>query len=46
VASTVYRYPANSAVGIAIMLAGLPVYFFWSRRGRPDFQPGSRQTQG
>ncbi|HEX9940191.1 MAG TPA: amino acid permease [Longimicrobium sp.] len=32
VAATVYRYPANSAVGIAIMLAGLPVYLLWSRR--------------
>jgi APA family basic amino acid/polyamine antiporter len=43
VASTVYKYPANSAVGIAIMLAGLPVYFLWSRRGRgPDLQPGTR----
>ncbi|HYH83055.1 MAG TPA: amino acid permease, partial [Longimicrobium sp.] len=37
VAATVYRYPANSAVGIVIMLAGLPVYFLWSRRARgPD----------
>lgn len=34
VAATIYRYPANSAVGIAIMLAGLPVYFLWSRRPR------------
>ena len=42
VASTVYKYPANSAVGIAIMLAGLPVYFFWSRRGRPEFPSGVR----
>jgi APA family basic amino acid/polyamine antiporter len=42
VASTVYKYPANSAVGIAIMLAGLPVYFLWSRRGRAGFQLGSR----
>lgn len=29
VASTVYTYPKNSAIGFAIMLAGLPVYFLW-----------------
>jgi APA family basic amino acid/polyamine antiporter len=34
VAATVYRYPADSAIGIAIMLAGLPVYYFWSRRSK------------
>jgi APA family basic amino acid/polyamine antiporter len=32
VASTLYKYPANSAIGVAIMLAGLPVYLFWRRR--------------
>jgi len=42
VASTVYKYPANSAVGIAIMLAGLPVYLLWSRRGASHVQTGSR----
>lgn len=31
-ASAIYRYPANSAIGLAILVAGLPVYFFW--RGR------------
>ncbi|HEU4559205.1 MAG TPA: amino acid permease [Longimicrobium sp.] len=34
VAATIYRYPANSAVGIVIMLAGVPVYLLWSRRAR------------
>jgi len=34
VAATLYRYPANSAVGIGIMLAGLPVYLLWSRAAR------------
>ncbi len=29
VASTIYTYPKNSAIGFAIMLAGLPVYYFW-----------------
>jgi len=29
VASTISRYPANSAIGLAIMLTGVPVYFLW-----------------
>jgi APA family basic amino acid/polyamine antiporter len=33
VIATIYRAPANSAVGIAIMLAGVPVYLLWRRRG-------------
>ncbi|MDT5156465.1 MAG: basic amino acid/polyamine antiporter, family [Acidobacteriota bacterium] len=32
VAATVYQYPANSAVGLAIVVSGIPVYFLW--RGR------------
>lgn len=32
VANTLYSYPSNSAIGVAIMAAGLPVYFLWSRR--------------
>jgi len=32
VASTVAAYPANSAVGLLILLAGIPVYWYWSRR--------------
>jgi basic amino acid/polyamine antiporter, APA family len=31
VVSTVWKYPANSAVGIAIMLAGIPAYLLWRR---------------
>jgi APA family basic amino acid/polyamine antiporter len=34
VLSTIYKYPANSAVGLVIVLAGIPVYFYWRRRGR------------
>jgi APA family basic amino acid/polyamine antiporter len=29
VVSTIYKYPANSAVGLVIVAAGVPVYFFW-----------------
>jgi APA family basic amino acid/polyamine antiporter len=44
--STVYRYPHNSAVGLAIMLTGVPVYLFWRARQKtlnaqhptPNFQ--------
>jgi basic amino acid/polyamine antiporter, APA family len=34
VASTIYKYPGNSAAGLAIVLAGVPVYFFWGRRNK------------
>jgi basic amino acid/polyamine antiporter, APA family len=34
--STVYQYPRNSAIGLGIMLAGLPVYFLWRRRTVPS----------
>jgi APA family basic amino acid/polyamine antiporter len=35
VVSTVYKYPENSSVGLLIVVAGIPVYFFWRwwRRG-------------
>ena len=32
VAGTVARSPVNSAIGFAILLAGLPAFWFWSRR--------------
>jgi APA family basic amino acid/polyamine antiporter len=32
--STIYRYPSNSLIGLAIMLSGLPVYFVWKGRKR------------
>src|ERR1022692_5012897 len=31
-ASTIAAYPGNSAVGLLILLAGIPVYWYWSRR--------------
>jgi APA family basic amino acid/polyamine antiporter len=32
--STVYQFPRDAGVGVLILLAGVPVYWFWSRRGR------------
>lgn len=31
VASTVYKYPANSAIGLAILATGVPAYFIWRK---------------
>jgi basic amino acid/polyamine antiporter, APA family len=30
--STFYRYPHNSAIGVGIMLTGIPVYLIWKTR--------------
>jgi len=30
--STFYRYPQNGAIGVGIMLTGIPVYLFWRNR--------------
>ena len=32
VINTVYRYPDNTLIGIAIMIAGVPAYLFWRWR--------------
>jgi APA family basic amino acid/polyamine antiporter len=32
VINTVYKYPANTLIGLGIMAAGVPVYFFWRRK--------------
>jgi APA family basic amino acid/polyamine antiporter len=49
VANTIYRYPQNSLIGFAILLAGVPVYWMWSRKaGSPqrggDTEPGKHQN--
>lgn len=32
VINTIGNYPSNTLIGMAILLAGVPAYFFWSRR--------------
>lgn len=32
VANTLYKYPRNAAIGLAIVLAGIPVFFLWRWR--------------
>ncbi|MGI9101857.1 MAG: APC family permease [Terriglobales bacterium] len=34
VINAMLRYPANSLIGTAIVLAGIPVYFFWQLRAK------------
>ncbi len=34
VINTVYRYPRNTVIGLVILLAGIPVYFFWRARNK------------
>ncbi len=35
VITTIATFPANSAFGLIILLAGIPVYLYWSRSARP-----------
>jgi APA family basic amino acid/polyamine antiporter len=34
VINTVYQYPWNTLIGLAVLLAGIPAYFLWQRRNR------------
>jgi len=34
VINTIVKYPNNTLIGMAILIAGVPAYFFWSRRAR------------
>lgn len=36
VANTIYKYPANSLLGMLILLLGLPVYAFWRHRQKQE----------
>ncbi|HEV7764343.1 MAG TPA: amino acid permease [Thermoanaerobaculia bacterium] len=39
VVGTFIRFPINSAIGLGILLAGLPAYAFWRRRGNAPPTP-------
>ncbi|MBZ5704983.1 MAG: amino acid permease [Acidobacteriia bacterium] len=39
VISTIVSSPANSAIGLIILLAGIPVYLYWSRGARRNPPP-------
>lgn len=34
VINTVYRYPENTLIGLAILLAGIPAFYFWRARNK------------
>ena len=34
VINTIYKYPQNTLIGLAILLAGIPAYLFWRRQAR------------
>lgn len=35
VANTIYRYPGNTLIGLAILASGVPVYYIWKMVTRP-----------
>jgi APA family basic amino acid/polyamine antiporter len=35
-ASAIYKDPRNSLIGVAILVAGIPVYYFWKVRGKRE----------
>ncbi len=39
VASSFYKYPVNSLIGLAIVAAAVPIYFLWGARGAQDKIP-------
>jgi APA family basic amino acid/polyamine antiporter len=50
VANTVYRYPGNTLIGLAILAAGVPVYYIWTRTSpawiRKQFERIARLVRG
>ena len=46
VVSAVYRYPQNSLIGFAILSAGVPVYWFWSRKREPQVRNNDASREG
>ena len=41
VANTIYKYPQNSLIGFGLLVAGIPAYLLWSRKGRTAKQQTS-----
>jgi APA family basic amino acid/polyamine antiporter len=39
IAITILNYPKRSVIGLAIIAAGLPVYFYFSRKNEPEQAP-------
>jgi hypothetical protein len=31
VINTIYQFPGNSLIGVAILLTGVPMYYIWKR---------------
>jgi len=36
VINTIYKYPRNSLLGMAILVLGLPVYAFWASKQKAE----------
>jgi hypothetical protein len=36
VINTVYRYPGNTLIGLGILLAGIPAFYFWRWRNKHE----------
>jgi len=41
VANSFYKYRANAALVLGILLAGVPLYFYWSRAKRTNKNSGA-----
>jgi APA family basic amino acid/polyamine antiporter len=35
VINTVYKFPENTLIGVALLLAGIPAFYFWRARNKP-----------
>jgi APA family basic amino acid/polyamine antiporter len=46
VVNTVYQYPGNAGIGVALLLLGVPVYFYWRRKGALPMDVQSSPSSG